>query len=190
MPVARSSSSIAAASRAMLIGPRCSAECGDDSAGVTFSISRVPSGAGTTPNTSRRRGRSGESSSSVTGLSTRYETRRHVAEAHAATRRDGDHPIVVVGVDDPRPAEPHLAADADDVAQHLDAPHVTGRIEDVVGHRDRGRHALVVAPPRLGRRDAQRRGHHPAGASCACRDAAASVSRSTPMSRNGVPLPR
>ena len=69
-PVTRCNSSIAAASSAMLIGPMCNAECGDDNAGVTLSICNAPSSRFTTPNTSRSRGRSGESTNSVTGLST------------------------------------------------------------------------------------------------------------------------
>ena len=158
-----SSSSTAAASRAMLIGPRCSAECGDDSAGVTWSICRVPSGARTTPKTSRSGGSDGRIVELGDRVVDRLEAGRHVAQAHATARRDRDHPAVVVGVDDARSAEPHLAADADHLAQHLDAAHVAGRVEDRVRHRDGRRHALVVAPPRLGRGDAQRRGHDPAG---------------------------
>ena len=94
----------------------------------------------------------------------RLEPGWHVAEADAAARRDGDHSIVVVGVDDAGAAEAQLPPDADHLAQHLDAPHVAGRVEHRVAHGHRGRHALVVAPPRLGRGDAQRRRHHAAGA--------------------------
>ena len=91
------------------------------------------------------------------------EARRHVTEAHPAAGGDRDDTVVVVGVDDPRTTEAHLPPDADDLAQHLDSPHVVGRVEDRVAHRHRGGHALVVAPPRLGAGDAQRSGHHTSG---------------------------
>ena len=68
-----------------------------------------------------------------------------LADGHALTLGEGNHPIGVVGIDDARPGESHLASDLESLRPDLDSPHVVSRVEDARAVDHRVGHGIEIA---------------------------------------------
>ena len=73
------------------------------------------------------------------------EARRRRAEADPLTLGQREHPVRLVRVDNARPAVPHLPTLLEDLGDHLNAPHVPSRIEDLTGVDHRIRNGFEIA---------------------------------------------